>query len=142
MLIYNFLNKEDFDKQIFKKQVDDVLSWSLLMNKDCVVHDLLVLFKDKESIGYILHDNCVIKKLEIKEKYRNSGYGSLMLQSFINYNYIFNVPCVITLKPINKSVVPFYERNGFTRNENGEMYITNDPYYYHFDENMVETLVG
>ena len=110
MLIYQIIESEQLDKQVYKKQIEEIKSWSFMLHDVETFEDILILRLDKEIIGYILFGIYRIFKFEIKEKYQKQGYGRKILESLIDYKRLFKYEQSVEhlhLTCINEKLIPF-----------------------------------
>ncbi len=115
--------------------MDAVYTYKITKNTDTQYK--FNFYKNNDMIGFIDYYNeymqIVISMVYINQdnekddiQYRRKGYGSLMIQTFINYiTKTFKIVNKIILIPskfdgVNKNwLCKFYEKNGFVQERNG-----------------------
>ena len=77
---------------------------------------ILIITNESEIIGFIyysdIYERAEINQIEIKEEYRNKGYGDKLLKEFIN---IINKDITLEVKNTNEFAIKLYEKNGFIK---------------------------
>ena len=78
----------------------------------------LLLYKEGEIIGYlrfdVLYDKAEIVYIYIKQKFRNCGYGSLLMKELFNFcqnNKMTNV--TLEVSKLNNHALALYKKYGF-----------------------------
>ncbi len=110
-----------------KQQLLSVLEWAEMLNEDCIItaqEDNLVLIIDEEIIAYLFHKDGHIYKFEVKEEYRNKGYGSKLIKFYLDFAKSYNLP-LVTLNAIDECSQKFYLKHGFKIVNNDAMKIIN-----------------
>lgn len=100
-----------------------------------------IIINNNEILGYLLatkiFEEISINKLCIKKVERNRGYGTKLLEFFINEAYEENIKTIyLEVNIFNKKALDLYKKNGFQINRTRKYSSSDDNIVYEMKKNM------